>query len=270
MLKLSIQFDGGHFSDGAFQFARQLSEVTPVSLTGSFLRQSDFVNIWNPAPMGDIPPVIFEDEQAAEAETIARFKAACEASKISYHIHTGVNSIGYPAMKKQTRFSDVFLVGSEVFFNNVSEELPNRYLKDLLHIAECPVIVVPETFQFPSTIVLAYDGTETSVYAIRQFANLFPELSDRKTILAYAGHEDDEIPDLDYIKEFAACHFSNFGFVKVNAGGRKGFNNWLKTIKDPMVISGSFGRNDVFQAVKKSFLTDVIHDHNAVVFIAHK
>jgi hypothetical protein len=270
MLKISIQFDGGHFSQGAFDFAKQLSELTPISLTGSFLRQSDFVNLWNPAPLIGISDVSFGDEHALEEATMNKFKAACETNQLHYHVHSFEHSIGFPALQKQTRFSDVFLVGGEVFFSNVSNKLPNEYLKDLLHIAECPVIIVPESFTFPSTIVLAYDGSESSVFAIRQFAVLFPELSEKKTILAYSGNEDEEIPDLDYIKQFAACHFSNFECIKLSAGGRKGFGEWLKEVKDPLVVSGSFGRPELFEAIRKSFLTDVLREHQAVVFIAHK
>jgi hypothetical protein len=147
--------------------------------------------------------------------------------------------------------------------------VPNEYLKDLLHISECPVIIVPEKFEFPSTIVLAYDGSESSVYAIRQFATLFPEFADNRTILAYAGKPGDQIPDLEYMKQFAGCHFSNFGCVKIDAVGKKGFSDWLTGVKAPMVVAGSFGRPELYEAVRKSFLTDVIHEHNAVVFIAH-
>ena len=270
MLKVSIQFDGGHFSEGAFNFAKQLNEVSNISLTASLLRQSNFVNLWNPAPLVGIPAAPFQDEHALEKETKERFEAACKESHMHYSIQNYKHTIGYPALQKQTRFSDVFLVGSEVFFKNVSERLPNEYLKDLLHIAECPVIIVPESIKFPSTIVLAYDGSESSVYAIRQFAALFPEFADIKTVLAFAGGEDDDIPDLDYIKDFAGCHFNNFGWVKVNASGRKGFSSWLNGIKNPMVVSGSFGRPELYESVKKSFVTDVIHAHNAIVFIAHK
>jgi hypothetical protein len=270
MLKISIQFDGGHFSEGAFQFARELSEVTRISVTGSFLRQSAFVNDWNPAPLVGIPLLAFGDEQADENSVMEKFTTACKNSQINYHIHNYEHTIGYPALQKQTRFSDVFVVGSEVFFKNISGTVPNEYLKDLLHIAECPVIIVPESFEFPSTIVLAYDGSASSVFAIRQFARLFPEFAEKRTILAYAGDKDDQIPDLKYIKEFAGCHFNNFGYLKIDAKGRKGFSDWLTGIKAPMVVAGSFGRPELYEAVRKSFLTDVIHAHNAVVFIAHK
>src|SRR4051812_14364404 len=76
MLKVSIQFDGGHFSKGAFAFAKQLSEIVPISLTGSFLRQSDFVNLWNPGPLVGIPELPFGDEQSMEEESMEKFRSA--------------------------------------------------------------------------------------------------------------------------------------------------------------------------------------------------
>ena len=270
MLKISIQIDAGHFPEGAFQFARQLNEVVPLSLTGSFLMQSDFVNLWNPGPLIAMPERPFADEHELSEESIQRFKSECEGSHLSYHIHSYLHTLGFPELEKQSRFSDALLVGSEVFFKNISEKLPNEYLRDLLHIAECPVIIVPESFVFPSTIVLAYDGSESSVYAIRQFALLFPELSDKKTILVYSGDAENQIPDLEYINEFAACHFNNYGTAKIVGSGRRAFSEWLSGIEHPLLVSGAFGRAELYEALRKSFVTDVIHEHKAIVFIAHK
>ena len=40
MKKILIAFDGTHFSDGAFEFARRVNELQPILLTGVFLPQA--------------------------------------------------------------------------------------------------------------------------------------------------------------------------------------------------------------------------------------
>ena len=37
MKKILLAFDGTHFSNGAFQFARELNELEPALVTGAFL-----------------------------------------------------------------------------------------------------------------------------------------------------------------------------------------------------------------------------------------
>ena len=106
-----------------------------------------------------------------------------------------------PELKAETRFADVLIIGSEVFYENLGGKL-NEYLQDILHRSECPVVVVPEKYDFPKTNILCYDGSESSVYAIKQFAYLFPELTKHPTLLVYV-HEDgkNEFPQQVNIEE---------------------------------------------------------------------
>ena len=62
-----------------------------------------------------------------------------------------------------------------MFYENIGIHSSYDYLKDVLHDVACPVLLVPEKFDFPESVILAYDGSEESVYAIKQFAYLFPE-----------------------------------------------------------------------------------------------
>ena len=63
---------------------------------------------------------------------------------------------------------------ADLFIKNLSAEESDEYLKDALHASECPVLVVPEKFDFPESNILAFDGSESSVYAIKQFVYMFP------------------------------------------------------------------------------------------------
>ena len=99
-----------------------------------------------------------------------------------------------PELTKETRFADLLIIGSEIFFKNISDNDSNIFLKHTLQHTECPVMVVPEKFYFPSQNILAYDGSASSVFAIKQFAYLFPDLCDNKTILVYATEETGDIP----------------------------------------------------------------------------
>lgn len=267
MKKISIVFDGGHFSKGVIEFVRHLNDVTPISVTACFLKQEHFVNS---SSFANIAEYAYENEEPLVDAAIQRFTDACEKYDLNFKVHDYDPNYGIASLRKLSRFSDVMVVSSELFFQNVNHVQPNEFLKDLLHVSECPVFAVPEKFTFPTTIILAYDGSESSLFAIKEFANLFPELCERKTMLVYGYGENEHIPELNTIKDLASCHFSNFGIYRLHIDQQHHFNTWLQDISSPLVVSGSFGRSHLYEFIRRSFVSDTIHDHKAIVFVAHR
>jgi len=145
------------------------------------------------------------------------------------------------------------------------------YLRDALHAAESPVVIVPEHYQFPETNILAYDGSAESVYAIKQFAYIFPELTGNPTLLVYADNEEDaDFPSKQHIVELATQHFKSLTFHKLEVASKKYFRTWIEDRNGSILVSGSFSRSVFSQLFKKSFVADIIKNHKIPVFIAHK
>ena len=48
-------------------------------------------------------------------------------------------------------------------------------------------MLIPEDYKEPGTELLTYDGSESSVFRIKQFAYILPELAGNETILLSAG-----------------------------------------------------------------------------------
>jgi hypothetical protein len=274
MKKISLAFDGTHFSEGAFEFARQMNELSPVLLTGVFLPQIDYSNLWSysAAAIGSSVIPLQEDEVAAEVEkNINRFETLCRQHGIEYRVHKDFYEFALPGLKKETRFSDLLILGSESFYDNPGIHDADNYLKDALHGAECPVLVVPEQFDFPEKNILAYDGSESSVYAIKQFAYLFPELANNNTVLIYVHTGPDlTFPDEALIEELCGRHFPNLTLFKLDIDPNKYFALWCREKNDAILVSGAYGRSFISQIFKKSFVADVIPAHRMPVFIAHR
>lgn len=273
MKKILLAFDGIHFSTGAFEFARQLNELEPVLVIGAFLPQAQAANLWSYADSMSGPmfiPLVEGGNGGEIKDNITKFETLCKKNGMEYRVHEDSFDFALPELKEETRFADLLIIGSEVFYQNIGGSI-NQYLQDMLHQSECPVIVVPEKFEFPENFVLSYDGTASSVYAIKQFAYLFPELSKRPALLVYA-HDDDknEFPKQSNIEELAARHFSDLTLMKLDMPPEKYFGTWMENRKGAMLVSGAFGRSAVAQLIKKSFITEVIANHHLPVFIAHK
>jgi nucleotide-binding universal stress UspA family protein len=273
MKKVLLAFEGTHFSEGAFEFARRLNELKPILLTGVFLPQTELANVWSYADgVGTtFIPMIETDEAEEVHKNIARFEKLCIGNNIDFRVHKDFYDLALPELKKESRFADLLILGTEVFYENLGKNSPNVYLQDALHDMACPVLLVPEKFDFPESLILAYDGSEDSVFAIKQFAYLFPELVKRKTLLVYANDDaEKDFPDKMQMEELVARHFPDLTLFKLDLNPKKYFSSWVTDHKSALLVSGSFGRSGVSQLFKRSFVKDVISDHRVPVFIAHQ
>jgi nucleotide-binding universal stress UspA family protein len=273
MKKILVVFDGTHFSEGAFEFTRVMNDRQPILLTGVFLAQADYAAFFNYGDATTTPmyiPVLDVNEENIE-KNISRFKSLCEKQGIECRVHEDYFDVALPALKKETQFADLLIIGSESFYNYISIRESNEFIQDALHVAECPVLVVPEKFKFPVNNILCYDGSESSVYAIKQFAYLFPEMTRNPTLLIFAkGNAVREMPDEANIEELVARHFPHLTITRLEPESQKNLSKWLAEKEGSIIISGSFGRSFLSRLFKKSFASGLINDHRLPVFIAHK
>lgn len=274
MKKILLVFDGTSFSEGAFEFARRLNEKNKILATAVFVPLVNYANLWSYAGTAGATTSIplIEDEEAEQIEkNIERFQRLCENNNIEFRIHKDFHDFALPELKEETRFADVVILGSETFYADIGIGEPNDYLKMALHDVECPVIIVPEKFNFPENNILSYNGSEASVYAIKQFAYLFPEFTTQPTLLVYSKDElEDDIPHGEYIEELAARHFPDLTIMKLHLDPKDFFADWISNKKNAILVSGAFGRSSLSRVFKKSFVKDVIKEHKLPLFITHR
>lgn len=275
MKKILLAFDGSNFSEGAFEFVRRLNDIQPVLVTGIFVPQAAYSNASNYSQMsafaGAYVPLADDEDTEVVEKNIDHFEDLCQKNGIAYRIHKNFIDFALPELKKESRFADVLIISGELFYKRLIELDHYDYLRNLLRVSECPVLVLPEHYKFPVNNILAYDGSEEAVYALKQFAYLFPELAVNKTLLVYAQDKDERsFPSKDYIVELANQHYKDLTFYKLDINPGKYFSTWIKNEKAPILISGSFGRSALSQIFKKSFVAEIIRDHKVPVFIAHK
>jgi hypothetical protein len=135
----------------------------------------------------------------------------------------------------------------------------------------CPILLVPEKYEFPKGVLLAYDGTDDSVFAIKQFAQLLPELKDLATLLVYVDENtNNDFPNKIQLEELLARHFSDLTLLKLEIDPKNYFNTWISEKKSFMLVCGSYGRSGLSLLFKHSFVRDIIAEHTLPVFIAHK
>ena len=90
MKKILIAFDGTHFSEGAFDFAKKLNDLQPILLTGVFIPQVSYANLWSygDAMAGPLySPLVMEDNTGLLEQNIEHFQSLCKKNNISYLVH---------------------------------------------------------------------------------------------------------------------------------------------------------------------------------------
>lgn len=211
-------------------------------------------------------PVVEDAEVDTIEKNIKVFISLYQKNNIKYKVHKDLYDKTISLLTTESRFADLMIIGSEVFYTGGNAG-PFEYLKDTLHHAECPVMIVPEKFSPPSQVILAYDGSESSVYAIKQFAYLFPELCKLNTMLVYFGDEKQTIPSKDLIEELVSANFEKFSIRKICDEDKSNFDEWLSERWNPVLVSGSFNPSGISELFKRSFVIQTIKQHKTSVFL---
>ena len=272
MKKVVLISDGRELSKNTFNFLYNLHEQEAFLLTGAFFHciNSRLLIGSAFAPGTDALPTFTNKENDAYLAVMETFKTLCTKSNIEYRIHQQNEIWDVDDIVKESRYADLMVLNGESFFNDLENEQPNSFLRDVLKNAECATIVIPEDVRAIKRIAVAYDGKKESVFALKRFCDLLPYLKHLPVDIYYwADKTDHQLADLDYLKEYAGRHFPNVNFRELFFDASKYLSNWMSENKDTMLICGSYHRSTIFSGFRKSFSDDVIKNHSAPVFIAH-
>ncbi len=273
MKKILLVFDGTHFSEGSFRMVNFLNEMETSMVTGIFLQPIDYRDIVGYTGVGNASPITispFQTDTEVIKKNVERFESKCIHAGIEFRTHVDTDLFALEELQKETRFADLMIISTELFYENIGKDQPNEYLKKVLRQTECPILLVPEKYNLPNKLMLAYDGKPDSVFAIKQFTYIFPQLNNWDTKLITMEDEDDALPHQELIEELAAKHFSNLTIEVLTTETAASFANWMAEHDDYLLVAGAYGRSELSNLFKKSFLSEVIEQHKTPVFVAHK
>lgn len=267
-----------HIDENTLDFACYIALSTGSKLKGVFLENS-----LNPAP-----PVVERmqtiDEntsmvtavQATGVETrqelceknIAFFEEYCRQKGVRYCIHRDRNEPLYELLT-ESRFADLIIIDEKTSFDKKQGYAPSHFVKQLLQEAECPVLLGPECHARIDTIVFAYDGSASSVHAIKQFIHLFPCFEDKKVLVVEVNSDGKLVKDKHRIAELLKGHYSKIGYEVLQGDPAGELFGFLLNRTGCMVVMGAFGRNYLSTLLKKSTGEIVLRSIPMPIFIAH-
>jgi hypothetical protein len=113
-----------------------------------------------------------------------------------------------------------------------------------------PVVVAPESFEGIDEIVLAYNGSSSSVFAIKLFSYLFPQLSDKKvSIIQVSDNGKWNEKEKDKLAEWLKDHYHRFDFISLKGEADTALFDYLWKRKNVFLVMGALE-----EAVFRNFL----------------
>ncbi|RPE08906.1 universal stress protein [Chitinophaga lutea] len=170
----------------------------------------------------------------------------------------------------ESRLADLLLVRNTTTLGWLHDTNPPKFVKDLLAEAECPVMVVPEVVQHIREIIFTYNGTLSSSYAIRQFSQVFDDLSEVPVEVVYVEEGDDKtLPSGDLLKDYLQHHYDRVTYR--NLVGTPSAELQLIAIhhKNAVMTFGAYGRSSLSRFFHRSDADSILRTADIPLFITH-
>lgn len=128
----------------------------------------------------------------------------------------------------------------------------------------------PQEAAFPGTVVLAYNGSASSIRAIKQFAYLLPSFEKEKIYLVSVVAPN--IRGMEYQEpagERTTLHFPKAETALLKGGEKEQLVSFINLQKRCLVVMGAFGRNALSRLLKESLALTILKQTDAPLFVTN-
>jgi len=277
MKKILIAFDGLNYSKDSTDFAIKMAKASNSLLVGVFLYDSRYAQLLH-TQQWDVPfrhyyydmSMMEKMDDRRINESIQQFTTQCGESGIYFKVHFD-KGVPLKELLHESAFADIIVIDTQAGLFNLSNDSVNTFVKDLLVESSCPIMIVPKITKEIKNVFIAYDGSESSVVAMKMFSYLFPEWSElNTTILNVNRTSSNHLPKNRDIKDLSKQHFKNMKYKILNGETSEVLIDYLKKHDEQsIVVMGSYGRNALSRMLHSSLSNKVIDHAKIPVFITH-
>jgi hypothetical protein len=120
-------------------------------------------------------------------------------------------------------------------------------------------------------VIFAYDGSASSVFAIKQFTYLFPVFKNKKAVVVNVNKQERSAIDEQFkMKEWLSAHYQDVNFVILSGNASDELFGYLLEKKNAIVVLGAYGRGILSRFLKPSHASLLLRTINLPIFIAHR
>lgn len=277
MEKIVAAIDGLKFSESTAQYAVQMAKALNAHLVGVFLEDFTYhsFRIFEVAGDDEFTEMrrreLEEQDTAMRREAIDRFDQICREAGVAFSTRQDRN-IAIQELLRESVFADFLVIDRKETLTRFEEEVPTRFIRELLERVQCPVLLVPSAYDRIDSVQLLYDGQPGSVYAIKTFCHVLPELRKlpAQVVTVSTDREEPHIPDSRLLKEFMYRHFPEVSYKIYQGIPETEIIQHIKASNGhPLVVLGAYRRGLVSRWFRPSMADILMQNTNVPLFIAH-
>jgi len=281
MEKILLLVNALNFKAETLDFASDIAKLNRSKLVGVFMEDHNLDTVPSVKTVGGTAFVeeitVGVEEQKKQSniiqKNIATFIGGCIQREVLSIVH---RNSGNPLDRviEETRYADLVIVDPSFSFSSEGK-IPSKFVLELLGRAECPVLIAPEYYEELEEVVLAYDDSRSSVFAIKQFCYQMPKLAEKRIVVLHICKESSQHSIADekaHFKEWLEMHFSNGSFLELTGEARDVLFEYFmlhNNNNNKMLVTGAYGRNYLSTFFKPSAADLVLKAVDIPIFITH-
>lgn len=262
----------------AVDFAIYLAGITGSKLTGMFMQlagkshEPGLKFVLGGAYVETIDRSVLPEtklKNEASEMIIADFVRKCEQKQVNSLVHRAYGS-SVAELLTESRYADLLIIATEAFSDNALSA-PGDFVRTVLHEAACPVIMAPEhPFAGIEEIFWAFGNEDAALFAIRQFAYLFPGMKDVPLTVLHASQYEGLTEELKAkVYEMLRTKFELVYFRELYGKADEALFDFLLRKQNALLVTGAYGRGKLSQFFKHSTADLPAKISNIPFFIAH-
>ncbi len=278
MKKIIAAFDGLKFSASTRDYAIDIAKQTNTHLVGVFMDDPSYSSykiyelIAKEGVSANTLNKLEAKDQLTRDAAAKNFEKACQKVGLEYNIHHD-RKIAIQALKHESIYCDLLIIDTGETLTHYKEKLPTRFIRDLLSDTQCPVLAVQGDYKPVQKIILLYDGGPSSVYAIKMFSYLLPQLKHLETEVISVNPVNTTLhmPDNKLMKEFMKRHFPKAKYTVTRGWAEDEIVRHLKEQQheNALVVLGAYRRGTISRWFRESMADILMKEVKLPLFIAH-
>ena len=206
-----------------------------------------------------------EDEESADLHALEAnrrlFTDSCQSKNVDCFSDTK-NWVSSEELIEHSKFAD-FVV------SDTKEALEDYSFKQFLASAHCPVFLIHRNFEKPDRVILAYDETPSSIYALKLYSYLFPQWHLLNSALLSINPKL-QTENEQHLKQWLSLHFNNLSIHLLKGDLKKELLEFVgEEASQSLIVMGAFGRKGLAALFHNSLSNTLLEETNASLFIAH-
>lgn len=273
--RIILATEGDRISTSTLRYAIDIAKESGSVLVGVFMRDLKYAGFTYATMLGTSSSayaVLGKAEKAATEKNIRHFQERCSAAGVAHHVVLDQDA-PIAGLIEESAFADLIITDSRMNISSLLPDTPSSSLRDILVDAHCPILIVPNAYRSIRHTTLTYDGSPSSIYAMRMFRYIFPEWADRRTTLLSVIdiRESTHLKSNDAIRELSSGLYPNLKYQVLKGEPATAITKYMKKDgADSIIVMGAYGRNALSRLLHQSLSNMLIKEAKVLIFIAHQ